>query len=88
MHTVTRDLTASGASPGALPLLRKASRARKTGFTLVELLVVLMIIGMLTAMVSFAMFRSMQAAREAKTQALISKLHNVLVRHWDTFETG
>ena len=60
----------------------------KSGFTLVELLVVLVIIGMLASMVSFAMFRSMQAAREAKTQALISKLHNVIARHWDTFETG
>ncbi|MDG2408606.1 MAG: prepilin-type N-terminal cleavage/methylation domain-containing protein [Pirellulales bacterium] len=60
----------------------------KSGFTLVELLVVLVIIGMLASMVGFAMFRSMQAAREAKTQALISKLHNVIVRHWDTFETG
>ena len=60
----------------------------KRGFTLVELLVVLVIIGMLASMVSFAMFRSMQAAREAKTQALISKLHNVIARHWDTFETG
>ena len=60
----------------------------KRGFTLVELLVVLVIIGMLASMVSFAMFRSIQAAREAKTQALISKLHNVIARHWDTFETG
>jgi type II secretory pathway pseudopilin PulG len=51
-------------------------------------LVVLVIIGMLASMVSFAMFRSMQAAREAKTQALIAKLHNVIARHWDTFETG
>jgi hypothetical protein len=50
--------------------------------------VVLVIIGMLASMVSFAMFRSMQAAREAKTQALIAKLHNVIARHWDTFETG
>ena len=63
-------------------------RHLKVGFTLVELLVVLVIIGMLASMVSFAMFRSMQAAREAKTQALIAKLHNVIARHWDTFETG
>ena len=63
-------------------------RRSKIGFTLVELLVVLVIIGMLASMVSFAMFRSMQAAREAKTQALIAKLHNVIARHWDTFETG
>jgi len=63
-------------------------RHLKVGFTLVELLVVLVIIGMLASMVSFAMFRSMQAAREAKTQALIAKLHNVIARQWDTFETG
>ena len=60
----------------------------RPAFTLVELLVVLVIIGMLASMVSFAMFRSMQAAREAKTQALISKIHGVIARHWDTFETG
>ena len=60
----------------------------RPAFTLVELLVVLVIIGMLASMVSFAMFRSMQAARQAKTQSLISKLHNVIARHWDTFETG
>lgn len=83
MHTTqhTHELT-----------LRRHIRARHSrprhGFTLVELLVVLVIIGMLASMVSFAMFRSMQAAREAKTQALISKLHNAIARHWDTFETG
>jgi len=60
-------------------------RHLKVGFTLVELLVVLVIIGMLASMVSFAMFRSMQAAREAKTQALIAKLHNVIARQWDTY---
>ncbi|MEC7501815.1 MAG: prepilin-type N-terminal cleavage/methylation domain-containing protein, partial [Planctomycetota bacterium] len=70
------------------PVQRQAHTRSQTAFTLVELLVVLVIIGMLASMVSFAMFRSMQAAREAKTQALISKLHNVIARHWDTFETG
>ncbi|MDG2206785.1 MAG: type II secretion system protein [Pirellulales bacterium] len=63
------------------------SARTRTGFTLVELLVVMMIIAMLTSMISFAMFRSMQAAREAKTQALISKLHNVVSRQWDTYVT-
>ena len=67
---------------------RQAHTRPRLGFTLVELLVVLVIIGMLASMVSFAMFRSMQAAREAKTQALISKIHGVIARHWDTFETG
>ena len=67
---------------------RPAHTRSRPAFTLVELLVVLVIIGMLASMVSFAMFRSMQAAREAKTQALISKIHGVIARHWDTFETG
>lgn len=70
------------------PVQRQAHTRSRPAFTLVELLVVLVIIGMLASMVSFAMFRSMQAARQAKTQALISKLHNVIARHWDTFETG
>ena len=67
---------------------RQVHARSRPAFTLVELLVVLVIIGMLASMVSFAMFRSMQAAREAKTQALISKIHGVIARHWDTFETG
>ena len=57
------------------------------GFTLIELLVVMMIIAILASMVSFAMFRSQQTARKAATQALITKLHTVIARQWDTYAT-
>jgi len=61
-------------------------RSRR-GFTLIELLVVMMIIAILASMISFAMSRVQQTAREASTQALITKLHSVIARHWDTYAT-
>ncbi len=76
----SRDtLSASG---GAQP-----GRSRR-GFTLIELLVVMMIIAILASMISFAMSRVQQTARKAATQAQITKLHSVIARQWDTFETG
>ncbi len=75
----SRDtLSASG---GAQP-----GRSRR-GFTLIELLVVMMIIAILASMISFAMSRVQQTARKAATQALITKLHSVIARQWDTYAT-
>ena len=66
---------------------RLANTRNAGGFTLIELLVVMMIIAILASMVSFAMFRSQQTARKAATQALITKLHSVIARQWDTYAT-
>ncbi len=75
----TRDtLSASG---GAQP-----DRSRR-GCTLIELLVVMMIIAILASMISFAMSRVQKTARKAATQALITKLHSVIARQWDTYAT-
>jgi prepilin-type N-terminal cleavage/methylation domain-containing protein len=66
---------------------RPANTRNAGGFTLIELLVVMMIIAILASMVSFAMFRAQQTARKAATQALITKLHTVIARQWDTYAT-
>ena len=66
---------------------RLANTRNAGGFTLIELLVVMMIIAILASMVSFAMFRAQQTARKAATQALITKLHTVIARQWDTYAT-
>ena len=46
-----------------------------------------MIIAILASMISFAMSRVQQTARKASTQALITKLHTVIARQWDTYAT-
>ena len=47
----------------------------------------MMIIAILASMISFAMSRVQQTARKASTQALITKLHSVIARQWDTYAT-
>ncbi len=47
----------------------------------------MMIIAILASMISFAMSRVQQTARKAATQALITKLHSVIARQWDTYAT-
>jgi prepilin-type N-terminal cleavage/methylation domain-containing protein len=57
------------------PYILDADRVADCAFTLVELLVVLVIIGVLGSIVMFAMFGAQESAREAKTKNVISKLN-------------
>ena len=60
----------------------RPSRARRTalrrGFTLVEMLVVITIIGMLMALLSVAIWRAVRTAREASIITEIGQLHSAL----------
>jgi prepilin-type N-terminal cleavage/methylation domain-containing protein len=59
----------------------------RRGFTLVELLITVSIIGIMASMVLFAMFQSQEAAREQKTRALIAKLSNVIMQRYESYRT-
>ena len=60
--------------------------ARKA-FTLVELLVVVLIVGILATIVLSAMFQAGEAAKAARTRAQIQKIHNLLVPMWEAYRT-
>lgn len=61
-------------------------RSRR-GFTLVELLITISIIGIMATMVLFAMFQAQQTANVHKTRALITKLNSIIMRRYDEYKT-
>jgi prepilin-type N-terminal cleavage/methylation domain-containing protein len=60
-------------------------RASPRGFTLVELLVVLIIIAILGSAVMFAMFSAQESARVAKTKSTISKLNALIMQRYESY---
>lgn len=66
---------------------RRRQSARHDGFTLVELLAVITIIGILSSIFLLALSRATQTAKAARTRALISKMHNMLMARWDAYRT-
>lgn len=87
----------SGGNPSAICRLQspRASlrtphsvlRTRSSAFTLVELLVVISIIAILSAMSFEALQLAREAARERSTQATIAKLNNIILRRYESYVT-
>ncbi len=59
----------------------------RRGFTMMELLVVVVIIGILAGMVLGALQMARQAAREAATKATIAKLNNIVMQRYESYMT-
>ena len=63
------------------------SAAPRGGFTLVEMLIVITIIGILAGMALGALSSARQTARVAKTKATIAKLDLLVQQHYDSYRT-
>ncbi len=66
---------------------RRAAVAARGAFTLVELLVVIMIIGILASLTTFALMDAQQEARAARTRAQIEKIHELLMVRYEAYRT-
>ncbi len=65
---------------------RRGKTIRRS-FTLTELLVVIMVISILASSLMFAMYNAVQQAKESRTKAQITKLHELLMTRWDSYRT-
>lgn len=72
-------------------LWRRSPSARRqhdrSGFTLVELMVVILIIGILTSLFLLALAKAAETAKAARSRALVTKIHNMLMARWDAYRT-
>lgn len=59
----------------------------RRSFTLTELLVVIMVIAILSSSMMFALYNAAEQAREARTQAQIVHLHELLMTRWESYRT-
>lgn len=62
-------------------------RRNRSGFTLVEMLVVIVIIMILASLSYAALQLARESSREAKTKATITKLNNIIMRQMDSYKT-
>ncbi len=66
---------------------RLATLASRCGFTLIELMVVMAIIGLLFITLMGAMYSAQNMAKRARTQQIVTKMHNQLMPKWEGYET-
>ncbi len=55
------------------------------GFTLIELMVTMVVIGILATLVLAALSRAQQSANQSKTKATVLKLNEIIANRWDTY---
>lgn len=65
--------------------VERTAGSPRRGVTLIELLVTIMIISILAAAVLGVAAVAGETAREAKTKAIISRIHSLLMEHYDTY---
>lgn len=58
---------------------------RRAGFTLVELMIVVLIITILATIMLFALHNAGESARKARTRAQIARIHDLLMPLWESY---
>jgi prepilin-type N-terminal cleavage/methylation domain-containing protein len=74
-------------STRSLSLPRLSSSRDRRGFTLTELLIVILIIGIMTGLALSAMSGATELAREQRTRAIISKLDQLIMERYESYRT-
>lgn len=64
-----------------------AKRSNRLGFTMTELLMVMMILSLLSAMAAVAYERASSNAKMQRTEAIIRKIDSLIMERWDGYRT-
>ena len=67
--------------------LQSPASSLRSGVTLVELLITMVIVAILAAAILGTASAALDAARRSRTQSIILKLHNLLMERWGDYET-
>ncbi|MFO0915784.1 MAG: type II secretion system protein [Pirellulales bacterium] len=60
--------------------------ARRSAFTMVELMVAMAILAILASMILFAMSSALETAKQDRTRTEIRKLHDLIMQRWESYE--
>lgn len=63
------------------------TRERRGSFTLVELLIAVTIMSLLAATALFTLYGALEAAKESRTRAQITRLHDLISNKWDSYQS-
>jgi prepilin-type N-terminal cleavage/methylation domain-containing protein len=66
---------------------RLATLVSRNGFTLIELMVVIAIIGLMFVTLMGAMYSALDMAKRARSQQVVAKLNNQIAGKWETYQT-
>ena len=61
-------------------------RQRRRGFTLVELLMVIALIGILASVMLVALYAAAQSAKVRRTEQQVERIHSLLMTRWDNYQ--
>ena len=84
---VALNLVAMGRRMQRPGVLRTPYVPVRTGFTLIEVLVVITIIGIIAGLGLGALFQAQEVARRSRTKGLIARLHTQISSRWDSYRT-
>src|SRR5438046_8829770 len=72
--------------PHSSDLRRLTSKPRR-GFTLTELLIVMMILGIMTGLALSGLAGAINLAKEQRTRAIITKIDQLVMEHYEDYRT-
>jgi len=82
MNTLARSSKVDYESRGTARTVRP-----RPAFTLVELMIVIVVIGILSSIFLAALDKAEQTSKAARTNSLVQKLHNIIMGRWDAYRT-
>lgn len=68
-------------------MVQRTTGRRQRGFTLVELMVTITVIGILASMILMAMSTTQESARASRTRGTITKLHGMIMQKYESYRT-